>query len=426
MGEPHEVALAPAPALAPVPAPMAAIAVVEAVAAAAAPVVVPVAAPAAVPVAASATVPALAAAAVAPAAVPVVAPAAAPAVVPAAVPAAAQSAASSERDAPISSYQLEGMIHCALAGRDLSSVTLGGLRAELCQRLGLPGTSLDSRQQEIKDMTEKVVHALTANPDLLPAFMQIVLADLQEKATARQYIYFVTISRLLPATRAQNPDMRDVRALSREDIVKAILDSLDNPIVQGGRAGRPRNDTGSRVAALVAFQEKHADGSLHYHVAIKLKVASRFATAKHTLRERHHLPSHWSCSHTQFWSAVRYGFIPSPKKPVVDSTPAQWTSDGKPLDLFACSQEPFQADMWRRRREECDKEAAKLESKVTFTKLDLTSLIISKHLYTKDSLIAYVQDFGTAVMQSYVNRVQRKLTEYLVNLYFLPSTHQLA
>lgn len=311
---------------------------------------------------------------------------------------------------PVSAYHLEGLIHISLAGRDLSTINMGAFRAELCQRLGLPPTGLDGRRQEITDLTQKIVQALKASPGLLPSFMQVVLVDSCEKTTALQYVYFVTISRLLPETVAHGIGGRDLQELSRQDIAKALLDSLDQPLA-AGRAGRPRGDIGSRVVALVVFQEKHADDSIHYHAAVKLAVPTRFLAAKRTLRERHKLPSHWSCSHTQFWSAVRYGVIPSTKKPTVDPTPYQWTQDGQILDLFAVSQEPYQAELWRCRRERRDSEAAKTDGKATFTKMDLTSLIVSKHLYTKDTLIAYVQEHGTAVMQSYINKVQRKLVE---------------
>ena len=49
---------------------------------------------------------------------------------------------------------------------------------------------------------------------------------------------------------------------------------------------------------------------------------------------------------------------------------------------------------------------AALAKKATFTKLDLTALIASKQLRTKDAVLAYVQQHGTAAMQAYVSRVQ--------------------
>ena len=41
-----------------------------------------------------------------------------------------------------------------------------------------------------------------------------------------------------------------------------------------------------------------------------------------------------------FKSSLRYGYIPSPSKPVVDKEPYQWTQCGRVLDLFAVSQDP--------------------------------------------------------------------------------------
>ena len=48
-----------------------------------------------------------------------------------------------------------------------------------------------------------------------------------------------------------------------------------------------------------------------------------------------------------------------------------------------------------------------------FNKLDLTALIIAKHLHTKAALMSYVQDFASAPVQLYVNKHQRRLVEYI-------------
>ena len=51
-------------------------------------------------------------------------------------------------------------------------------------------------------------------------------------------------------------------------------------------------------------------------------------------------------------------------------------------------------------REAEEKQASKKKGKTTFTKLDLTSIIISKHLWSKDGLMAYAQEHGTKSMQN--------------------------
>ena len=91
----------------------------------------------------------------------------------------------------------------------------------------------------------------------------------------------------------------------------------------------------------MVVQEKHSDGDIHFHAAVALDSRRAFAPAKNALLQRHRLPSHWSCSHTQWWSALRYCVIPSEKKPEVDQTPSQWHRDGVEIDLFAEAQQPL-------------------------------------------------------------------------------------
>jgi len=175
------------------------------------------------------------------------------------------------------------------------------------------------------------------------------------------------------------------------------------------------------VDLIVVFRELHEDGSVHFHVVVKLLVQSRFLLAKKTLADRDRLASHFSCSHSLLWSAVRYCHIATPTKPDVDETPWIWTARwegfaneaGAVVDLFEKSQQPFQADTWRKRREKQDKEASKAGGKTSFTKLDFTALVISKHLYSKDCLLAYMQEHGTATMQLFTNKCQRKLEEFI-------------
>ena len=132
------------------------------------------------------------------------------------------------------------------------------------------------------------------------------------------------------------------------------------------------------------------------------------------LRDREHIASHWSTSHTQWWSALRYLVHPSLKKEVVDTQPFVWTCDSRQLDLYAESQEPYQATMWKRRREEHELSvSAGHAKKAKFTKLDLTSVILSKNLTTKNLLLEYAQEFGSAGMQLFVHQNQKRMKEIL-------------
>ena len=173
---------------------------------------------------------------------------------------------------------------------------------------------------------------------------------------------------------------------------------------------------------VVVFKEVHADGDVHFHVAVCLSQSRTWQNVKRTLRQRDHLPSHFSVTHTQFWSVVRYGFIPTVNKPDVDPEPAvwtcesgQWTRNGEVLDLFGESQRPFNAVVWRRRREEAEKAAASQPGvKVRrFGKLDLTAIILSEGLTTRASVLEFVQDRGTEDMQIFVHNHQKQIKEFV-------------
>ena len=188
-----------------------------------------------------------------------------------------------------------------------------------------------------------------------------------EDTVKKQKVYLATVSRVLPDT-LNASDLIDVTKLSRETIRDMFLDAFDNPL-DSNRGGRPRIDRGeSIVSKMVVAQEFHASGELHFHVAVTLKCSMSFAAAKRTLRKRHHVPSHWSCSHTQFWSTVAYLHITSQRK-TVDPQPLTYPEG---LDMYDLSQRPFLAGAWKRCREERDLKfmAGDPKAKMTFNKLE--------------------------------------------------------
>ena len=66
-------------------------------------------------------------------------------------------------------------------------------------------------------------------------------------------------------------------------------------------------------------------------------------------------------------------------------------------------------EAWKLRRE---RESLAADEKVpSFSKLDLTALVLSKGLKTKSALLAYVQEHGSAAMQLFISKQQRRLDE---------------
>lgn len=239
-------------------------------------------------------------------------------------------------------------------------------------------------------------------------------AEPTENARHVSTVYLVTFSRVLAATLAESPQLRDPSTLTREQVRDAVWDSLENPIqtVQGGR--RREANQAPLVLKLLVVKEKHEDGTYHFHVAVKLKQDMRFLAAKRTLFERHGLVSHWSSTHTQWWSALRYCvYTNPPKKLEIDKDRLSWNADGVTFDVFREAQESFQAKAWTKRREAKDVEAPAKNEHPSFTKLDFNALVAEKGLKTKKRLLAYVQDYGTAAEQAFCAKHQRRIQEYL-------------
>ena len=240
-----------------------------------------------------------------------------------------------------------------------------------------------------------------------------------ENQGCKNRVYLGTFSHLLPET-IDVQGLLDPKDLTREQVARAVMDAWNNPI-QSNRGGRPRaanaaGTDGAVVEKLVVFREHHASGGVHFHIAVKLTRSLSFLRAKTTLRERHCLASHWSCTHQMFYSAVRYGHIPSEKKLEVDQEPFQWSANGKVLDLFGESQQPWCAPSWRKRREAEAKDVAagkKKQRGPAFSKLDLTALILDNELTTRAAVLEFAQKRGTHAMQTFVHQHQRKIKEFL-------------
>lgn len=242
-----------------------------------------------------------------------------------------------------------------------------------------------------------------------PALLALLAEMGKEDPAANQQVYLVTVSRVVDSSK----DLLDTEKLDREQLSMMIRDAANNP-VHSPAGGAPRKDSTERVEKLFVFLERHADGSKHFHAALKLYKHARFNLMKVTLRQRHKVASHWSCRHTMLYTVVRYLHVPSLTKPHVDDKPYCWTNGGEDVDLFEESQEPFNAEALRKRREKTDKDAwAKGESPGPFDKLAFRALVMSKHLHTKAAFFSYVQKYGTVSMQKFAANHHRKITEYI-------------
>ena len=243
-------------------------------------------------------------------------------------------------------------------------------------------------------------------------------------------VYLVTISRVLPGT-DEAADLMDTREMTREGLAEWIRDAFNNPVFPSGKGfdARPAKRPRARdvVEKLVVFQEAHADGEPHYHVAVKLhNKTMRWGSVKTAMRERYRVACHFSSSHTQLWSCIRYGFVASAKKPDVDKTPFMWAGDetwptglampGSKASklLWEASQRPWNAGCWAARSAQTQKHMAETgKGKAKYDKLDLFALILDNNFTKVAQIIAHGQESGTEAMQKFVCKNMKEMEQWL-------------
>ena len=83
---------------------------------------------------------------------------------------------------------------------------------------------------------------------------------------------------------------------SRESFAVVVLDSFQN--------ADPTSKT--RVAQWVCSQERHQNGEVQYHMAVKLDRNRRWLTVRNYADKKHGLKLNFSSSHANYFSAWKY------------------------------------------------------------------------------------------------------------------------
>lgn len=237
-----------------------------------------------------------------------------------------------------------------------------------------------------------------------------------EDPSKKKQVYLLT----LPHPR--NTDYVAPGSLTRQQLRAAVLDAFCNPVYTdvGNRAQQQRGKR--KVERLVVFKECHAPDAtgtthVHYHVALQADESFKFAPYKRALATRHSLQSHWSCSHEGYWSAVRYGVMPTPKKEQaeLDPEPLVWPASHPPL--FEASQEENTAPALRRRRETAVKRAigdGKKEPRACET--DLYPIIVTQKFkntpddqWAAERLIEHIKKYSTPELFKFTWRIRKNL-----------------
>ena len=230
-----------------------------------------------------------------------------------------------------------------------------------------------------------------------------------EDPEQQQEVWLVTFAKILEDTAltAKAP-LKVLDNVSRPDILAAMMDAIAHPVVTTG--GRPRKNA-LKAVKMVVFLEKPK----HFHVALKVSSKICFLPYKRALRERSGLASHWSGSHTQWWSAVRYGHVPSEHKPEVDEDPLCYPEE---MNLYEASQEHWNAVACKKRREQAAARAlagpqAKKAREGKFDGMELKNLILAEKLFTPAAIIVYAQEKADAQCRTFIGKNQKKLKEWI-------------
>ena len=122
---------------------------------------------------------------------------------------------------------------CALLAAPLCAAT-AMLAAKKRSAGGAAATSGRKRQRSASTPPQ---------PDPAQAATAVAMPDLgDEVPDAHQYVYLVTVSRVLPGTVATG-SLRDEQTLSRNALANSVRDSLDNLDALPQMGGRPRTQT---------------------------------------------------------------------------------------------------------------------------------------------------------------------------------------
>ena len=229
-------------------------------------------------------------------------------------------------------------------------------------------------------------------------------------------VWLVTFAAVLAPTAAQSViPLRTLDGVTRQGVRDAVLDVVAHRVREPALGGRPQT-VELCVLKMVVFLEEPK----HFHVAVNLSGNVRFLPMKLALRHRSGLASHWSSTHTEWWSVVRYDTFTTATKPKIDEEPLVWQANGGELNLFEESQEPFIARVAKRRREQAATKAAGVAfasgTKVKaerFSTVDFKALVLAEGLKTPNAVMEYVQLKGSVAAQEFVSRHQARLRQFL-------------
>ena len=229
-------------------------------------------------------------------------------------------------------WSLESM--CGAIGRivrekDLATFSVKDARYELARACGLPECSLDSRRAEINELFKLEMQAVcregSAGAERGPAIGVAGGEQAQgtgnveqqgedigvENFQAARKTYLVTFPHPKQDAAANGMKLKAPSSYTKRQITEAMLDAVEK--TQGPRLAP------LRLLRSSVFRERHEGGDPHDHMAMLGSKCFRFQPLKLVLLKDYGLASHWSCSHEGYATCFAYCYMPSPRKPRLQS-----------------------------------------------------------------------------------------------------------
>lgn len=242
----------------------------------------------------------------------------------------------------------------------------------------------------------------------------------REVPYTKRQVYLVTLPHPKETHSVCDRELVAPGSKSKRQILECFLDAAAHPAYADGRS-LSRGTGVSLDRAMVSREYHKADGSgkanRHDHIPVMGSSSFRFRPVKQALLDRRGLAPRWSCTHSGYWSAVRYVHVPShPKRPLssLDATPVLWP-DGAHPPLDQCCDEPLTAAALKRRPAQKQMAAAEHGKQENITELDVFPVVVNNgfRLGTGPDdadlkLVEFAKENCSTAMQQFLFRLDRR------------------
>ena len=267
--------------------------------------------------------------------------------------------------------------------------------------------------------------------------------ELGDEATSesKRMVYLVTLPHPRLNRSSDGFPLTAPGSLTKPQVLQRFQDACTHPVYIDPHSLAGNHSVSlSRVGIWREFHKPDdaQQAEVHDHLAVLATSDSkfRFAPVKRALLRRHGLASHWSCTHTGYWSCVRYCAVPSPKKPsaCLDKRPLLWAVNCEHPAVEDCTHEPVTANALRAKRLKQQHDAAEHGKEYPrVTEMDVWALVVRIGVKNTDDnrnahleLANYAKKHCSVTMCAYLFKNRAKLPTLIDDIWQWECVEELA